>query len=179
VNVTPVTTGNFNLVLSFHNVYHICNTVFASGGVRFLNQLHLQRSVQWADIFYWSKIQGRIAAGAFHTSEERFDTHPGVLDDIMRWIQAFGRIKGHFGPAGAGKSAIAQTIAEMCAKLGLLIVSFSSPGHPVLGITRNVQWLQLHISLQLRSQRPDHSLNLRSRLTPPYSTSPWGPKYKY
>ena len=29
-----------------------------------------------------------------------------------------------FGPAGAGKSAIAQTIAEMCHRLGILMASF-------------------------------------------------------
>ena len=44
---------------------------------------------------------------------------------------------------------------------------------------RNVWWLQLDISLQLWSQRPDPSLNLRSRLTPPYSTSPWGPSTNF
>jgi len=50
-----------------------------------------------------------------------------VLDELMRWIQDLADLKGIlwlYGPAGAGKSAIAQTIAEMCAQLDLLIASF-------------------------------------------------------
>ena len=45
----------------------------------------------------------------------------------MRWIQDSTDPKDVlwlYGPAGAGKSAIAQTIAEMSAKLGLLIAGF-------------------------------------------------------
>ena len=45
----------------------------------------------------------------------------------MRWIQDLAESEDMlwlYGPAGAGKSAIAQTIAEMCAKLGLLVASF-------------------------------------------------------
>ncbi|KAF8811852.1 hypothetical protein BYT27DRAFT_7088609, partial [Phlegmacium glaucopus] len=72
--------------------------------------------------------------GAFHDSGERFDApkcHPNtrkaVLADIMQWIQDIEeseRTLWLYGSAGAGKSAIAQTIAEMCAKLGLLVASF-------------------------------------------------------
>ena len=45
----------------------------------------------------------------------------------MHWIQAIEEsetILWLYGSAGAGKSAIAQTIAEMCAELGLLVASF-------------------------------------------------------
>ena len=45
----------------------------------------------------------------------------------MRWVQAIEEsedVLWLYGPAGAGKSAIAQMIAEMCAKLGLLVASF-------------------------------------------------------
>ncbi|KAF8809782.1 hypothetical protein BYT27DRAFT_6516972 [Phlegmacium glaucopus] len=45
----------------------------------------------------------------------------------MKWIQIIEEsedVLWLYGPAGAGKSAIVQTIAEMCAKLGLLIASF-------------------------------------------------------
>ena len=79
-------------------------------------------------------LYSRIAPDAFHDSGERFDPpkcHPNtrlaVLEDIMRWVQDLIRSKDVlwlYGPAGAGKSAIAQTIAEMCAKLGLLVASF-------------------------------------------------------
>jgi hypothetical protein len=75
------------------------------------------------------------ATAAFHNSDERFDPpkcHPNtrlaVLTKIMRWIKreedldAF--IMWMYGPAGAGKSAIAQTIAEMCDEEILLLASF-------------------------------------------------------
>ena len=45
----------------------------------------------------------------------------------MWWVQATKELEDIlwlYGPAGAGKSAIAQTIAEMCAQLGLLVASF-------------------------------------------------------
>ena len=45
----------------------------------------------------------------------------------MRWVQDLTQSKDVlwlYGPAGAGKSAIAQTIAELCANLGLLVASF-------------------------------------------------------
>ena len=75
------------------------------------------------------------ATAAFHNSKERFDPpkcHPNtrlaVLTKIMKWIKweedldAF--IMWVYGPAGAGKSAIAQTIAEMCEEKMLLLASF-------------------------------------------------------
>ena len=45
----------------------------------------------------------------------------------MQWIQAIEEsedVLWLYGSAGAGKSAIAQTIAEMCAELGLIVASF-------------------------------------------------------
>lgn len=75
------------------------------------------------------------ATSAFHTSKERFDPptcHPNtrlaVLNKVMRWIKweddldAF--VMWIYGPAGAGKSAIAQTIAEMCEEEMILLASF-------------------------------------------------------
>ena len=75
------------------------------------------------------------ATAAFHNSDERFDPpkcHPNtrlaILTKIMKWIKweedldAF--IMWVYGPAGAGKSAIAQTIAEMCEEEMLLLASF-------------------------------------------------------
>ncbi|KAF8961812.1 hypothetical protein BDZ97DRAFT_1663668, partial [Flammula alnicola] len=60
--------------------------------------------------------------GAFHNSDERFDPpkcHPGtrvaVIKRIMDWVESleisYPMLWLH-GPAGAGKSAIAQMIAE-------------------------------------------------------------------
>ena len=75
------------------------------------------------------------ATAAFHNSDERFDPpkcHPNtrlaVLTKIMRWIRREEDldtfIMWMYGPAGAGKSAIAQTIAEMCDEEMLLLASF-------------------------------------------------------
>ena len=50
-----------------------------------------------------------------------------VIAEIMQWTQDIVELEvilWLYGPAGAGKSAIAQTIAELCAKLGLLVASF-------------------------------------------------------
>ncbi|KAF8801652.1 hypothetical protein BYT27DRAFT_6785965 [Phlegmacium glaucopus] len=77
-----------------------------------------------------------VASGAFHNSEELYTApkcHPhtrvAVLGDIMQWVDDFQLAEDDFmlwlfGPAGAGKSAIAKRIAEMAAKKGLLIATF-------------------------------------------------------
>ncbi|KDR70110.1 hypothetical protein GALMADRAFT_887001 [Galerina marginata CBS 339.88] len=72
---------------------------------------------------------------AFDNSAERFDppkcypnTRTAILTEIMDWI--VGKIGWEryimwlYGPAGAGKSAIAQTIAELCRAKGILLASF-------------------------------------------------------
>ncbi|KDR73106.1 hypothetical protein GALMADRAFT_142255 [Galerina marginata CBS 339.88] len=72
---------------------------------------------------------------AFHSSGERFDppkcytnTRTAILAEITDWI--VGKIGWEryimwlYGPAGAGKSAIAQTIAELCCANGILLASF-------------------------------------------------------
>ncbi|KAF8955636.1 hypothetical protein BDZ97DRAFT_260710 [Flammula alnicola] len=75
-----------------------------------------------------------IASGAFHDSAERFDppkchpdTRQAIVKKIMDWIEDPDNLQYFlwmYGPAGCGKSAIAQTIAEMCAEAGLLAASF-------------------------------------------------------
>ena len=78
-----------------------------------------------------------MAPGAFHNSAERCDppkchpkTREAVLKKIMGWVQGLGESERRcyfmwlYGPAGAGKSAIAQTIAEICHELKLLAASF-------------------------------------------------------
>ena len=75
------------------------------------------------------------ATAAFHNSREHFDPpkcHPNtrlaILNKIKRWIEWEGDLDSFvlwvYGPAGAGKSVIAQTIAEMCEKEMLLLASF-------------------------------------------------------
>ncbi|KAF8817200.1 hypothetical protein BYT27DRAFT_6949245 [Phlegmacium glaucopus] len=75
-----------------------------------------------------------IASGAFHNSAERYDPpkcHPStrvaVLQHIMTWINDLQKLcffMWLYGPAGTGKSAIAQSIAELCHKSNLLAASF-------------------------------------------------------
>ena len=75
------------------------------------------------------------APSAFHNSGERFDPpkcHPRtrihILTKIMNWVVGEvgwdGFIMWLYGPAGAGKSAIAQTVAEQCHARHLLLASF-------------------------------------------------------
>jgi hypothetical protein len=80
--------------------------------------------------------RNKIAPGAFHNSRERLKCDPpkchpqtrvAVIQAIIDWIedgQKTSFIKWLNGPAGAGKSAIAQEIAELCYKLGYLLASF-------------------------------------------------------
>jgi len=79
-------------------------------------------------------LQQHIAPGAFHNSEERYDppkchphTRKAVLKKIMDWVKDPNKVALFlwlYGPAGAGKSAIAQTIAELLEKAGLLAAAF-------------------------------------------------------
>jgi hypothetical protein len=73
--------------------------------------------------------------GAFHNSLQRNDppkchkhTREAILDKIMDWvmkkIDTDTFIMWLYGAAGAGKSAIAQTIAQLCEEHKLLLASF-------------------------------------------------------
>ena len=88
------------------------------------------KSVDTSDILHRS-----TATAAFHNSKERFDppkchhnTRVAILTKIMRWIKweedLYAFIMWIYGAAGAGKSAIAQTIAEMCEDEMILLASF-------------------------------------------------------
>ncbi|CAA7262179.1 unnamed protein product [Cyclocybe aegerita] len=79
-------------------------------------------------------LREHVAPGAAHNSAERYDppkchpqTRKAVIRKIMDWIQdtdKLSRFLWLYGPAGSGKSAIAQTTAELCQKLKLLAASF-------------------------------------------------------
>ena len=103
---------------AFFSKYPLCGT-----------QVFL-KSVDGSDILYRA-----TATAAFHNSKERFDPpkcHPNtrlaVLTKIMKWIKWEGDLNAFiiwvYGAAGAGKSAIAQTIAEMCEREMILLASF-------------------------------------------------------
>ncbi|KAF9464073.1 hypothetical protein BDZ94DRAFT_1191910 [Collybia nuda] len=80
-------------------------------------------------------LEGQVAAGAFHNSGERFDppkchegTRVAVLNTIWEWLTnkevGAPRVMWLYGPAGAGKSAIAQTLAEKTHNKCILAASF-------------------------------------------------------
>ena len=79
-------------------------------------------------------LSNSIAPGAFHNSSERYDPpkcHPStrvaVLQHIMTWINDLQKLcffMWLYGPAGAGKSATAQSIAELCHDANILAASF-------------------------------------------------------
>lgn len=70
--------------------------------------------------------------GAFHDSQARYPpprcllgTRVDILRNILEWIERSNKkILWLTGPAGTGKSAIAQTIAEICANNAVLAASF-------------------------------------------------------
>ena len=79
-------------------------------------------------------LQQHIAPGAFHNSDERYEppkchprTREAVLKKIEGWVKDANKVALFlwlYGPAGAGKSAIAQTIAELLEQAGLLAAAF-------------------------------------------------------
>ncbi|KAF8812077.1 hypothetical protein BYT27DRAFT_7208025 [Phlegmacium glaucopus] len=108
-----------------------------------------------------------VAQGAFHNSAERFDPpkcHPStrivILQKIMDWIKDLDPsspdIMWLYGPVGAGKSAIAQSIAELCFELGLLIGTFffsrSIPGRN--DDKRLVATIAYHIAISFPEAKP-------------------------
>ncbi|KAF8970611.1 hypothetical protein BDZ97DRAFT_53342 [Flammula alnicola] len=80
-------------------------------------------------------LRQNIAPGALHNSIQRYNaarchpqTHRADLTQILKyWVQDHKngrRFLWVFGEAGAGKSSIAQTVAEMCHEAGILAASF-------------------------------------------------------
>ena len=80
-------------------------------------------------------LQEHVARAAFHNSKQRADPprcHPGtrqaVLEELFDWIVSDKArdawIAWLNGAAGAGKSAICQSIAEICIRRGVKVASF-------------------------------------------------------
>ncbi|PPQ85051.1 hypothetical protein CVT25_010273 [Psilocybe cyanescens] len=97
----------------------------------------------------WDRLVEAASPAAFHNSGDRHvppkchpNTRVAVLKKIMDWIHGLdpamqkALIMWLYGPAGAGKSAIAQSIAELCYEEGILIASYffsrfdSTRNHP-------------------------------------------------
>ncbi|KAF9567431.1 hypothetical protein CPC08DRAFT_746953 [Agrocybe pediades] len=108
------------------------NTVI-TGGLFQMQQVHEAKDDETQQAFM-DVLQPKVALGAFHDSAERRDPprcHPGtrthVLKAIMDWVRNAEKVcmfMWLYGPAGAGKTAIAQTIAEQCRSSNLLAATF-------------------------------------------------------
>ncbi|KAF9071957.1 hypothetical protein BDP27DRAFT_446419 [Rhodocollybia butyracea] len=120
-------------------------------------------------------LYGHTSTSAVFNAEARFPPplcHPGTREDILRelkyWVrhdtpQAFpndSSIRWLYGPAGAGKSAIAQTVAETCAKIGILAGSFffwrSDPSR------NNPERLFTTLALQIAGAMPELRSSINS-----------------
>ncbi|KAI3609885.1 nwd2 [Moniliophthora roreri] len=122
----------------------------------------------------WDAIKD---VGATHNSEMRYPPpkcHPGtrqeVLKMIHRWVYSpawSDRIFWLYGPAGAGKSAIAQTIAELCQKEGSLVSTFFfSRGDPKRNNARSLVLTITHaLTTSIPELRPLIEQALRSNPT--------------
>ncbi|TFK26630.1 hypothetical protein FA15DRAFT_273234 [Coprinopsis marcescibilis] len=81
-------------------------------------------------------LQQFVASGAAHDSHERFpppQCHPATRERVLRVILAWAKLPQNerlkrvlwlHAPAGMGKSAIAQTVAEQCEELDILAATF-------------------------------------------------------
>ncbi|TFK16723.1 hypothetical protein FA15DRAFT_606499 [Coprinopsis marcescibilis] len=81
-------------------------------------------------------LQQFVASGAAHDSHERFpppQCHPATRERVLRVILAWAKLPQNerlkrvlwlHAPAGMGKSAIAQTVAEQCDELDILAATF-------------------------------------------------------
>ncbi|CAA7266831.1 unnamed protein product [Cyclocybe aegerita] len=100
------------------------NVVFTGG-----SYTHIESTQRGFDI-----LQKHVALGAVHDSGERFDpprchpnTRAAILEILLEWARSdtsTSFLQWLYGSAGAGKSAIAQTLAELCASENLLIGDF-------------------------------------------------------
>ncbi|TFK19592.1 hypothetical protein FA15DRAFT_167446 [Coprinopsis marcescibilis] len=119
----------------FENAHHF-NThggkFIDVGGNYYENAVYVGESYSGMKTLY-----SRIATGALHNSYERRNAprcHPGtrleVLDHSLAWVQRPNpqadpiKLLWFDGPAGAGKSAIQQSIADRCNERKMLAASF-------------------------------------------------------
>ncbi|KDR77622.1 hypothetical protein GALMADRAFT_155464 [Galerina marginata CBS 339.88] len=122
-------------------------------------------------------LREHITPGAFHNSAERYDPpkcHPrtrlAVVESIMAWVEDIQRtsfILWLYGPAGAGKSAIAQTIADLCYDLNILVASFfwsrNAPGR------NDEKWLITSLAYQLAIAIPEIRIHVEEALEKDHS----------
>ena len=105
-------------------------------------------------------LQEHVAPAAFHNSKQCVDpprchphTREAVLEDLFNWavgnVTREAWIRWLNGPAGAGKSAICQSIAEMCIHQDTR-VGTSPPHHDMTDINILPEFGPLEEELQER-----------------------------
>ncbi|PPQ88225.1 hypothetical protein CVT25_005002 [Psilocybe cyanescens] len=121
--------------------------------------------MQRSTIGGFERLQEYVAYGAFHDSGERFDppkchhnTRVAIIKRIMDWIGGLNEdtrealVMWLYGAAGAGKSAIAQTIAEILhGQHFFLVTFFFSRNDPQRGTAK---WLVTTLAYQLATKLP-------------------------
>ncbi|KAJ2919437.1 hypothetical protein MD484_g1004, partial [Candolleomyces efflorescens] len=103
------------------------------GNIHIHSSQHLHNAREQS-IDGWKTLLENISPNAFYNSEARFDppkcdedTRVEVIGEIMDWMndrEGPQRLLCMTGAAGAGKSALQQTVAERCANSGTLAVAF-------------------------------------------------------
>jgi len=105
------------------------------------------------------------APGALHNSSDRYlnaprchpNTRIAVINRVMDWVTDTDTlILWVYGAAGAGKSAIAQSLADMCVERGLLLASFffSRTDSNRNTITTVVPTLAYQVTIAIPGTRP-------------------------
>ncbi|PPQ93115.1 hypothetical protein CVT25_003350 [Psilocybe cyanescens] len=110
---------------------------FTIEGGTFNTMTYSYRNAKGSTTGGFERLQEYVAHGAFHDSGERFDppkchdnTRVAIIKKIMDWISGLDEdtrealIMWLYGAAGAGKSAIAQTIAEILDGQHFFLASF-------------------------------------------------------
>ncbi|KAJ7726423.1 hypothetical protein B0H14DRAFT_3519097 [Mycena olivaceomarginata] len=119
-SLVHISGGTFTQVAGHHNEYHVAGNLVQPQG---------ENGASWITI-----LTRNISGGSFHNSEQRFpppqchpDTRIAVQNTIHAWADEGGQassVMWLYGPAGAGKSAIAQTMAEKWAAEDALAAAF-------------------------------------------------------
>ncbi|CAA7264524.1 unnamed protein product [Cyclocybe aegerita] len=122
-----------------------------------------------------------ISPSAFHNSGERYEPprcHPGtreaLLGRIMSWVRGDIDTEALIfwlnGYVGVGKSAIAQTIAEICEREGLLLASFffgrSDPARNDAKFLVTTLAYQIGLAVSPARHRIEQALNMIPLSTP-------------
>ncbi|KAF8194129.1 hypothetical protein BJ912DRAFT_1040829, partial [Pholiota molesta] len=114
----------------------VANAMFNNlGKVAIYGGRFVQNITMKSDKHGFELLQKRVASSAFHNSAQRVDPprcHPDTRVDIMQaiydWIIRSGYRDEYLlwlnGAAGAGKSAIMQSIAERCVLAAIAVASF-------------------------------------------------------